>query len=322
MDTLHPDSMPMVSVIIPTHNRAEFIADAITSVLEQTYKNFELFIVDDASTDITAEVVSKFDDKRIHYIRHDTNKGGSAARNTGIRNSTYDYIAFLDDDDEWLPDKLEKQVQTILSSIPEVGCVYTGCFRVDKTTGKVIDHIIPTKRGNIDLDLRLQNCVGGSSSVLLKRECLDKVGLFDETLPCSQDYDLWIRLAKEFSFECIQEPLFRYYHHQEKISTNVEVLSRGSELMAKKHCFLSKKYYVNRDIEIGILYCLDGNMSKGRRAFLDAVKLLPFQFRGYFNLFLTVLGQRKFRKIKDARRRMFSLIETGVGFENRRTTRP
>src|SRR5258705_13939604 len=105
--------MSQVSVVIPTHNRSEFLRSAIASVLGQTYQDFELIVVDDASTDSTAEVVVSFNDSRIKFIRHQTNQGGSAARNTGIRASKCDYIAFLDDDDEWSPRKLSKQVEVL-----------------------------------------------------------------------------------------------------------------------------------------------------------------------------------------------------------------
>ena len=100
--------MATVSVIIPTHNRSDFLRSAIASVLNQTYQDFELIVVDDASTDNTAEAVAEFNDERIKLLRHDTNKGGSAARNTGILASECDYIALLDDDDEWLLEKLSR----------------------------------------------------------------------------------------------------------------------------------------------------------------------------------------------------------------------
>src|SRR5262245_11345247 len=190
--------MPKISVIIPTHDRAHFLPGAIFSVLNQTFQDFEIIVVDDASNDNTSEVVAAFNDERIRFLQHETNKGGSAARNTGILNSQCDYIAFLDDDDEWLPDKLAKQMDVLLRSPPEVGCVYTGYVMVDGTTGRVIDQRTPAKKGNLANDLLRSNYVGGTSSALLKRDCLKKVGLFDENLPRSQDYDLWIRIANEF----------------------------------------------------------------------------------------------------------------------------
>src|SRR5262249_19547313 len=155
----------------------------------QTYQDFELIVVDDASSDNTVQVVAEFTDERIKLIRHELNKGGSAARNTGIRASNSNFIAFLDDDDEWLPEKLSKQAKILLSSPPDVCGVYCGYISVSK--GELQGEYHPTKKGNLSKDLLARNCVGSASAVLLKRECLIKVGLFDESLPCSQDYDLW-----------------------------------------------------------------------------------------------------------------------------------
>src|SRR5215510_16389067 len=132
--------MPAVSVIIPTYNRAEFLRLAITSVLNQTFQDFEIIVVDDASEDHTHEVVSDFSDKRIKYIRHEANKRVSAARNTGVLSASGDYIAFLDDDDEWLPRTLQMQVALLEDSTSIVGGVYTGYVQIDRYTGQVLQH--------------------------------------------------------------------------------------------------------------------------------------------------------------------------------------
>jgi glycosyltransferase involved in cell wall biosynthesis len=291
--------LPRVSVIIPTHNRADFLRGALTSVLNQTYQDFETIVVDDASTDDTATVVASFNDERIRFLQHKANKGGSASRNTGILASKCDYIAFLDDDDEWLPDKLRRQMEILVASPPEVGGVYTGCLDVDKARGKVIRQRIPTKRGDLSRELLTENCIGGTSSMLLKKVCLQRVGLFDESLPRSQDYDLWIRISREFLFECIQEPLFIYHVHGRKISTDLRAV-KGLDLLATKYASspLSNKFYSNDYLDFGILYCLSGDMYEGRKALLKAIKLSPLQLRGYFNLCLTLLGAQNFAKVK------------------------
>src|SRR5438128_2256003 len=117
--------MPKVSVIIPTYNRAGFLRAAVQSVLDQTFTDFDVVIVDDASQDETQSVVERLQDKRIRCIRHPTNRRIAATRNTGIVNSTGEYIAFLDDDDQWLPEKLAKQVAMLDGSALSVGAVYT-----------------------------------------------------------------------------------------------------------------------------------------------------------------------------------------------------
>ena len=120
--------MPTVSIIIPTYNREQLLGRAIKSVLAQTYQDFELIIVDDGSTDNTERLVKSFNSEKTRYIRHRKNKGPAAARNTGIRSAKGDYIAFQDSDDEWMPEKLEKQMRAFTTAPPEVGVVYTSYY--------------------------------------------------------------------------------------------------------------------------------------------------------------------------------------------------
>jgi glycosyltransferase involved in cell wall biosynthesis len=304
--------MEKVSVIIPTHNRSKFLRAAITSVLNQTYQDFELIVVDDASTDNTAETVTAFKDARIKFIHHETNKGGSAARNTGILHSSGDYIAFLDDDDEWLPEKLARQLDILRSSPSELGCVYTGYLDVDGNTGKVVAQQIPTKHGDLSKDLLIENCVGSASSVCLKRECLAKVGLFDETLPCSQDYDLWMRIAKQFRFACVQAPLFKYSIHNDKISTNTDARTKGLELIQSKYSSsISGKYFSNAYNDLGIKHCLAGDMNRGRTTFIKAITFSPCLLRGYFNLCLSLCGSQIFRRVKGIERKLSAAVQKG-----------
>jgi len=295
--------MAKVSVIIPTHNRAAFLRTAIISVLKQTFQEFELLIVDDASTDNPLEVATSFHDKRIRFIRHETNRGGSAARNTGIAHSTCDYIAFLDDDDEWFPEKLANQMALIVTSPPAVGCVYTGYVIVDRASGSVNGQMFPTKRGDLSKVLLMENPLGGTSSVLLKRECFQRAGLFDESLPSFQDYDLWIRISRHFHFDYIQEPMLRYYTHEKHIWTNLDALSRGIKIMVKKHGnsddlrrYLSYKY-----LDLGVSYSYTSDRAGARESYLNAIKLYPFEIRHYFNLGLSLFGLNIFTTIKKAK---------------------
>ncbi len=302
--------MARVTVIIPTHNRAEFLRSAISSVLEQSFQDFEIIVVDDASSDNTHEVVSSFDDQRIKFIRHKTRKGGSAARNTGIANSKCDYIAFLDDDDEWFPEKLARQIALLLASPPEVGCVYTGYVTVDKSSGKTIGQIVPGKRGDLSKELLIRNCLGGTSSVLLKRECFKKVGMFDETLPSFQDYDLWIRISQEFRFDHIKEPLLKYYVHPKKIWGNPDALGDGMEIMLVKYgdSAAFRKYLSYQYLNLGVSFCYQGSRAAARRSYLQAIRLYPFEIRHYFNLCLSLLGPARFVKFKDAKTNLLTFL--------------
>ena len=119
------ENNPTVSIIIPTYNRSRLIARAVKNVLNQTYQDFELIIVDDGSTDGTREVVAGFSDERIRYVQHDKNRGEAAARNTGIKVARGEYIASHDSDDEWLHEKLAKQIRAFENCSPEIGVVYT-----------------------------------------------------------------------------------------------------------------------------------------------------------------------------------------------------
>jgi glycosyltransferase involved in cell wall biosynthesis len=184
--------MAEVSVIIPTYNRARKVARAIASVLFQTYKDYELIVVDDGSRDNTADLVSWFP-PGIVRLCHKENRGVSAARNTGIRASRAPLIAFLDSDDYWLPEKLAVQVAFFDSHPEEVAC-QTQEIWIRKGL-----RVNPWKRhikqaGNIFVS-SLELCLVSPSAVMLRRSLLDEVGLFDEALPVCEDYDLWLRVS-------------------------------------------------------------------------------------------------------------------------------
>ena len=299
--------MPKVSVIIITYNRAELLRSAITSVLNQTFQDFELIVVDDASQDNTAAVVQAFNDERIRYIRHETNKKEAGARNTGVQNAGGEYIAFLDDDDEWLPEKLQRQVDLLDKCAAIVGCVYTGYPKIDKVTGKIVDQIVPSKRGNIFEDMFIQNWVGTPSTVLIRKTCFEKVGLFDESIAFSLDYDMWIRISKEYQFEYIRDPLVNYYVHENKLSNDYELMIRGLEVFNKKYdhfLALDKKHYSDRYHRLGVFYCLVGKIGKGRGALLKAIRLYPFDLRYYFRFSLSLFGAANFKKGHELRERL------------------
>ena len=273
-------------MIIPTFQRPVLLRGAITSVLKQTFQNFEIIVVDDASNDNTEDVLKSISDSRIRYIKHQTNMGGSAARNTGIKKAFGEYIAFLDDDDEWLPHKLALQIDVLDNSPAEVGVVYTGYQRVNKNSGVVVSQMVPSKRGDLSKALFVKNCVGSTSSVLLKKECFQRVGLFDENLSSSQEYDLWIRISTEFQFDYIKEPLLKYNVHEKKIRNDLEAVGIGLNTMIEKYrtkiVTLKKNFGYYGLIELGIHYCLQGDTKKGRKAFVNAMQFYPLELNLIF----------------------------------------
>ncbi|HWP58307.1 MAG TPA: glycosyltransferase family A protein [Candidatus Acidoferrales bacterium] len=292
--------MPQVSVILPTRNRERFLATSLRSALAQTFADLEVIVVDDASADGTPGVVERFGDRRVRYIRHPARRGGAAARNAGIGRARGDSIAFLDDDDEWHEEKIARQVELLAASPEAVGVIYTGYSIVDRASGKICGQRIAAARGDLSSALRRENCVGGSSSVLVRKSCLDRVGWFDESLPSFQDYDLWLRLAREFQFDCIARPMLNYSLHPDRIGTDLDALSRGIDLMLRKHgrSRSLRKYLSYRCLSLGVRYCEQGDAARGREACLRAIALYPLEIRHYLNLGLAFFGGKNFRRIK------------------------
>ena len=236
--------MSRVSVIIPTYNCAQYIGVAVESVLAQTFADYELIVVDDGSTDETGDVLKQYEG-RLTLIRQE-NQERSAARNTGIRASAGQYIAFLDSDDIWQPDKLERQV-AILDQHPEVVLTYCQASYVD-TEGRPIRFVGESASGesgtevvvsDLSRDLLLGNVIsGGCSTPIVRREALDEVGFFDETLCYPEDWDLWVRLSKKGPFAYVPRPLARYrvygWHKvltieasERLVAQHLEVIERG-----------------------------------------------------------------------------------------------
>jgi glycosyltransferase involved in cell wall biosynthesis len=205
--------LPIISVVIPTRNRYALLNRAVQSVLKQTFDDFEILVVDDASSDNTHSVIEKIKDGRINYILLEDKSGGSKARNIGIENSKGKYIAFLDDDDEWLPEKLIKQIERFQKD-DKIGICYTGrqTMRKEKITGlsKRYSFKYPPYDDHTR-SIMSDNFIGITSSVIIPRTILIEVGGFDEKLPCLQDYDLFIRILKKWKADGINEPLVRYY---------------------------------------------------------------------------------------------------------------
>jgi len=193
------DDMPLVSVVIPTYRRVSLVPRAIRSVQNQTYKNIEIIVVDDASPDNTEEIVRSIPDPRIRYIRHDRNKGLAAAgRNTGIQAAHGKYIAFLDDDDEWLQTMVEKQLKVIEAHDAVLGAALVNGTHIKRHSGSLVT-LDDLRRGS-DFD---------PSSLMAKASVLRGL-LFDEQLREGEDWDAFIRIAEKYSIGYVNEPLLIY----------------------------------------------------------------------------------------------------------------
>ena len=297
--------MPIVSVIIPTYNRDGFLQSAIESVLNQTFQDFEIIVVDDASNEDVHGILQRFHDQRVKCIRHEKNKGEAGARNTGLIHSNGEYVAFLDDDDEWVPEKLGLQVRALEKCTQKVGGIYSGYIAVDYESSRILYTKIPTKRGDIYQDLLIQNSIGTPSTVLVRRSCIETAGLFDENIFYGVDQDFYLRIAKHYHFEYIEEPLVQYNIHDNRLSNNPEIRAKGLEAMSHKYKeALGKLSRARRKpssrtyLSLGVQFCIKGDMTKGTNALRKSIRLYPFEPRAYFYLGLSLLGKHNFTKIK------------------------
>ncbi len=275
--------MPRVSVVLPTYNRSTVIGRAIKSVLEQTYVDFELIVVDDGSTDSTLNVLDRYDPSRVRVITLKKNSGPCRARNIGISAAQGELIAFHDSDDEWLPNKLALQLDKLThpqqESHRQVGAVYS---RVISKSGGVFRLYFPpyddslTFRGDIYRQL-LQRNVVGTPTMIVKRDVLNRVGLFDEELTWLEDWDLALRIAQRFDFEFVPQPL---------IITNWSLTGVNARNDAKSMYRLLAKHldaYATEFSEVGAeafwmvgdKLMKDGYSRLGRISLKNALKLSP-----------------------------------------------
>jgi glycosyltransferase involved in cell wall biosynthesis len=296
---------PFVSVILPTYNRAQTLFRAISSVMEQSFRDFELIVVDDGSSDETLALIDSFVDERLIYIRLTHNAGVSAARNHGIRASRGALIAFQDSDDEWLPQKLELQVARMRPSDSLVGVVYAPFVRIKPDSIDVYPKPRELLEGDLQARILYKNLVSAQMA-LVKRECFGKAGLFDENLPCLVDWELWIRISRAYHFKFVDQPLARVYFTAESISTNEKNLARAMEIIIRKH----KTYFKSHPqalalhrYEIGVLLCLSGEFERGRESLLRLAKSNPG--KPYFGLtaLLSLVGEASFVRIYNWKKR-------------------
>lgn len=301
--------MPTVSVILPTYNRAHLICRAIQSILAQTFGDFELIVVDDGSTDNTEEIVKNFNDKRIKYIKCKENKGASTARNTGIKASKGEYIAFQDSDDEWLQEKLEKQVEILLHSPPEVGVAYTGIFRIEDDKKIYIPAgCFTLKEGKIHSELLKENFVG-TPAVLIKKQCFERIRYFDEKLPALEDWELWIEISKYYEFRYINKPLVYSYYTPSSVNVNQNNALKALQMILINHredFNKSKRVLSKHYLFIGVNLCSDGDFRNGRKYIIKASKTNLLNIKAALFLCILLFGQDVYFIFRNIYRKMGS----------------
>ena len=288
---------PVISVIMPTYNRADYLKKSIQSVLDQTINDFEIIIINNYSTDNTLDIISAFNDERIKVINFKNGGIIAKSRNQGILQSAGKYIAFLDDDDLWSSDKLEIQIK-YLESHPEFDLVYSNALIIDEYGNKkgLLRNPQEAKTGKIFLDLLYENFVP-ILTVLMKREIIKTNGLLNEdpSMRAAEDYEYWLRASLHYNFGYIDKPLTLYRIHSEGLSMSINrPLLRQKTL---QHLIINvevpEEYYkeIANNIErlnsdISVYYW---SFSDKINARIFAKKYIIFNFKK-INLFNTIAG--------------------------------
>lgn len=246
--------MEKISVIIPTYNRADVLERAVRSVLQQTYDNLEVIIVDDCSTDNTEQVVCQMKDERIRYVKQISNGGPSVARNTGVAHATAEIIAFQDSDDYWHPDKLEKQM-CYWDEHSDYGMIYS-YYMLHRVNGEAV--AVPYEEtwgeleGDIFRTLLLNNTVG-TPTMLMRKACFEQINGFDAELGCLEDWDFALRFAEHYKIGLVQDILVDAYQSFGGVSSNVSSFynTRCKMIVRYKEQLLARGMF---DMAVGDLF--------------------------------------------------------------------
>lgn len=287
-----------VSVVIPTYNRADVLGSAIDSALDQTYDDLEVIVVDDGSTDDTSDVVDRYG-ANVRYHKFDENRGANAARNAGIDIATGEYIAFLDADDRWKSEKIARQVARFHEMGPECGLVHTGIER-RKFDGDIIDRRIPPEPTDPERRLLFGNFVGTYSCILVRSVVFDTVGTPDEDLPSWQDWEFYLRVADEFEFALVPEPLtVKRVGRDDQISRNIgplidETYPTFESIITKRTekygTITSRRALAMLDKEVADAALMNGNCRQARQFLVDSLVLYPFDVKSLVLLMLSFGG--------------------------------
>lgn len=292
------DRQYKIDVVIPVYNGANYIISAITSIEKQTYRPNKIIVVDDGSIDDTGKLIRHFHSKiPLEYIPK-KNGGLSSARNIGIIKCTSDYIALLDADDEWYPTKLEEQINIFRTSdFSHLGVIYSK-YHIINDRGLLTDKYFISQ---IDLNIRgwifnkllsVNKITGSGSGVLIKRECFEKAGLFDEALSACEDWDMWLRIAQYYQFDYIDKTLVKIRRHGQNMQNNESHMSRNKLAFYNKWAIaLPEEIDIPKHwIKVIVNFSLYG-LPK-----IDNIKLLNISLspKAKKRFFITILRKMKF----------------------------
>ena len=293
-------TQPSVSVILPTYNRAHLLSESIGSVSAQTYSDFEILVVDDGSTDNTRAVVGTMEDKRIRYVGLTKNGGQAAARNIGIKEAKANLIAFQDSDDIWLPEKLDMQMSTLRESPPRTGVVYTAYERICDNRSEILpSRRIMTKTGDVHARLLRGNFIT-TQTTLVRRECFKISGGFDQGQRSMDDWDLFIRLSKDYDFAFVDKVLVKYRVLSDSVSIDPDRFVSSYERILHRH---GDEIPADSDLRawhysvMGGYLWRSGDCVRGRAYLRKALRLRPLHPRYLAVMALSLLGPRACRLV-------------------------
>lgn len=292
--------MNLVTVIMPVYNREKYLAEAIDSVLCQTYNNFELIIIDDGSTDRSLSIAENYqsvNNARIRIIKQ-ANQGPSVARNNAIKVAKGELIGFIDSDDKWTVDKLEMQVK-LISNLPSASFVYSG-YSLMNEQGEITRECLPDKsmEGQIYKKLWTKNNNMSGGTVLVRTETITKIGLFDEDLEGGENFDLRVRLSKMGPVYFVNKSLYYYRKHSSNLTTDILRGQKAWLKLINKHLsrsvkgerflynYVISKYYHN----IGMYKFSNMEMLDAAQCFCKSIAKYPLSIRSYAKLFRCCLG--------------------------------
>lgn len=305
--------IPLVSIILPTWNRAHLIDKAIRIILEQTYKNFELMVVDDGSTDNTEDIVRgvirETGDARINYIKLSTHEGGAQARNHAIKKARGEFIASQDDDDKWHATFLERQVQNLLSLPKEYALSYVSYYNVYQDGKRVLmpPRKLEPKEGNMYGGDIMQKNFFPFQTALIRKEVLDEIGLVNEEMESLYDWEMWLRISKKYKIAHINEPLFIRKVSLDSNSTDPKKIWRrinARKLILREFGDDLEKfgYFPNHCSRLADLLMAAGNKKEARAILRKGILSTPPSPILFIKLLASLLGSNAYQKLAQLRR--------------------
>lgn len=297
---MNVEARPKYSIIIPTYNRASVLDRAIDSVLDQTYGDFEIIVVDDGSTDNTKQLVREYEDIRIRYLAHDENLGQNVARNTGIEAANGSLISYLDSDDVFTPDHLERvdaKFEELPSRFAGVITAYT-----DHHNNTKAKHTIYSGEIRLEdlLSGNMYEGIGGLSILTFKSECIDDIGFHDERITKCTDWDFYLQILQEYSLYGLNEDLCIRFKQEDSVSLNSKNIIQGEMRFLEKYSDILSGYNISlRRRNIGMAYATCGEMPRARKVFARCILDYPYSLSNYRNFLLACLGEKYFHRYSD-----------------------